>query len=324
MNLDKALDILEVNNPSEIKIDDLKAIGRRAKKRWHPDTIAGLNPSAEKIKEYEENFKLVDEAIFVLETFINGTYHNPQSAFKGKEKPPQKSSEEVLREEAPAMQTTLKSIFEQVKKQKFMYSEVEVVLSEGDKVKDLMSDDLKQDIPFWAVLSYFYSGYIGFILLVVGFFLGMITGETTQNIISIIIVLYAVFQALVCFLSILPMSRFWLPEKLVEIMRSVLIFNTNLFSNFLFRVGSIWHFLYAIPRFFARIFFVFVYVLYQPFILIFGNRVVRRVVKKQAYYANYADWYIETLIHSKSTDLTTEELFDLGEIHKNLIRVSEN
>lgn len=324
MNLDKALDILEVNNPSEVRIDNLKSITRRAKKRWHPDTIAGLNPSAEKIQEYEGNFKLVDEAIFVLESFINGTYHSPQSAFKGKEKPPQKSSEEVLREEAPAMQTTLKSIFDQVKKQKFMYSEDEVVLSEGDKIKDLMNDDLKQDIPFWAVLSYFYSGYIGFVLLIIGLFLGAIAGEMTQNIISIIIVLYAVFQALVCFLLILPMSRFWLPEKLVEIIQSVSIFNANLFSNFIFRVGSIWYFLYAIPRFFARIFYVFVYVLYQPFILIFGNRVVRRVVRKHPYYANYAYWYIEDLINTPASQLSVENLFDLGDVHSNLVKIKNS
>jgi hypothetical protein len=321
MNLDKALDILEVNNPSEVKIEDLKTIAKKAKKRWHPDTIAGLNPSAEKINEFEENFKLVEEAISVLESFIRGEYHNPESAYKGKQKSYQKSSEEILREEAPNMQSTLKSVFNDVKKKKFMFTEEEVVLSEGDKVKDLMNQDLKEEVPYFAVVGYFYSGYIGLILLIAGLILGAFLGESIQKIVAIAITLYALLQTIVCIVLILPMSRFWLPPKLSEIMVNLTNFNVNFFNNFIYRVGSVWHFIFGIPRFFARIFYFLVFVLYQPFILIFGNKVVRRVVKKQAYYANFADWYIEELINSRVTDLTDEQLFHLGDIYSDLSQV---
>jgi hypothetical protein len=323
MNLDKALDILEVNNPNEVKIDELKTISKKAKKRWHPDTIAGLNPSQEKISEYEENFKLVEEAIAILESFIKGNYHNSESAYKGQQKSYQKSSEEILREEAPNMQSILKSVFAEVKKKKYMFSEEEIVLSEGDKVKDLMNQDLKEEVPYFAVVGYFYSGYIGLILLIFGFLLGAVLGETAQKIVAIGIILYAVFQSLVCLGLILPMSRFWLPLKVSDIMVNVTNFNVNFFNNFIYRVGSVWHFIFGIPRFFARIFYFFIFILYQPFILIFGNKVVRRVVIKQAYYANFADWYIEELMNSKISELTDEKLFHLGDMYSNLSKVND-
>ncbi|WP_337043801.1 J domain-containing protein [Emticicia sp. 17c] len=323
INLDKALDILEVNNPSEVKPEDLKAIAKKAKRRWHPDTIAGMQPSAEKVQEYEENFKLIDEAIAVLQSFMNGSYHNPQSAYKGQPKQAQKSSEEILWEQVPEMQATLRSVFEEVKKRKFMYTEETVVLSEGDTIKDLMNEDLKQEVPYYAVVSYFFSGYIGFILLLAGLFIGFVGGPTVQNIVTFALFVYALFQTLVCLALILPMSRFWLPPAVSDLMVKVTNFNINFFNNFVYRVGSVWHFIFGFPKLLARIFYVVVFVLYQPFILIFGHRVVRRVEKKQAYYANFADWYIQELIHLNRAEFTNDQLFHLGEMYTYLSRVKE-
>ncbi|MBW4475663.1 MAG: hypothetical protein KME54_02020 [Tolypothrix brevis GSE-NOS-MK-07-07A] len=76
--LQEALLLLEISNLDRVVQSDLPLIRRKAFKRWHPDTIAHTNPSQETVKRYERNFRLIDQAIAMVEAYLRGEVHSSE------------------------------------------------------------------------------------------------------------------------------------------------------------------------------------------------------------------------------------------------------
>lgn len=241
---------------------------------------------------YQENFVRVEEAIDILRLFIGGRYHTQQNTSDAYSAPKQESSEEILRRNAPMMQTTLREIFAEVVARKFLFHQEDVVLSEGDKVRDLLRLDLSQKMPFYAALSFGYSICMAGLLFLILGFASLFINSTILGGLVMVTALWGAIQSLVCFMGLLPMSRFWLPQNLSDLMVRIINFPIFTMDSIMNRNNLISALLRIVVFGVAHLFNILALVLYQPAILLFGDRVVRRVVKKQDFYANYTDWYI--------------------------------
>ena len=322
MNLDQALYILEVNDPTSVTIDQLARISKRAKKRWHPDRIPLAQQDPKTVQYYQDNFVQVELAVEVLQSFIEGKYHAHQNTSQSYSAPKQESNEEILRRNAPMMQTKLREIFDEIVARKFMFHQEDVILSEGDKIGDLLQLDLSQKMPFFAALSFGYALCIsGLMFLIIGFAGLFIKSSLFVGAVGALVFIWLSAQTLVSFIGLLPMSRFWLPPSLSDLMVQIINFPILSLGFLVNGNNLISGLLRIIINGVAFLINIIAVILYQPAILLFGNRVIRRVVRKQAFYANYADWYVKELAHKPLNTLSVDELFKLGDMYTRLSRV---
>ncbi len=314
ITLERALDILEINNISSIEITDLPKIEKRAKKRWHPDTIAASKPSQETIDKYENNFKEIKQAVSIVQAFLNGDYNTGEKVKY--HTADYKEPEEIIRENANDIQEELKNIWPFVKEKGYKKTIEEVVLSPGDKLKDLLNDDFKDHTSFFSLASFFFSTFLFLIL----FLIGLLFRDTQfGNGYSFLLYVWYGCQTVACFLGLLPLSRFWLPQSLSEVMVGMINFGMGIYHWYEDELSDKWYFqiLFNVPIIVAKTAeYVILYPIYELAKIFFGEKVVRRVVKKQSYYAGGADWYIEQLIQKEPWAMTNNELFDLSYLHR--------
>lgn len=319
ITLEQALDILEINEITTVKVEDLPKIAKKAKKRWHPDTIAGTNPTQETVNKYEENFKAIEGAATAIYQFLKGDYQGGEKV-KYETKPNQNQEPEVIiRQNARDLQETLIKIWQTVKEKNYKKTVEEVVLSPGDKLKDLFTEDFKEHTSFFAIASFFYSIFLFLLLYLIGLFF---KNTGFGQFYFIILYIWLGIQTISCFLGLLPLSRFWLPEIVSNVMVKFINFG---FSIFHWYEGSelsdkwVFQILFNLPIIIAKAAeYIILYPIYEIAKLSFGERIVRRVVKSQPYYAGGADWYIETLMNKEPSQMTHDELFHLSHFYSEL------
>lgn len=335
LTLNRAIEILEIKDLSALKNDTgLKRTRRKAKRRWHPDTIAALNPNKTTVKKYEENFSLVDEAIDLVQAYLDGEFKaasstapktsSPYTSSQWEPPPPpkEKEPEEIILENAPYIQRTLQNLWGRVKELKYKMHEQVVTVAEGPLYSDLIQQDLEEDMPSLAVCSLYY----GLFWLAI---IGMIGLELTRynpmaaNIFAFFYLVIAIIQPLSCIIGFLPLSRFWLPPKVSSMM--VKFVNAGLAFPYLLDRVRLLNFIpilflfYLVPQGIAKVIkVIIVYPLYAIVGAIYKDKRMGKLQETVQYYAGYAEWYVERLINTDPREFTRSELFDLSALYYEL------
>jgi len=312
LTFDQAIELLEIVDISKLAIEDIPQLEKKSKKRWHPDKVAHLKDPAI-TQEYTIKFQQIETACQMISSYLNGTYHAGE-AFTQTSHTNYKEPEEIIRENAPDIQSTLRNLWNLIKEKQYKWTSEEVLLSDGFKLKDLLREDFKEDLAMLSVVSFFY----GFILL------GLLTaiGGAINPAIGTIIGIFWIFQGLSCVVGLLPLSRFWLPESLQNIMLWFINFGLKIYNwaEYESQVAAWWvQLLVAIPNLFAlAIKYVILFPLYEIAKAIVNDKVVGVVKKSVNYYAGAAEWYVDDLISKKAKEMTTDELFHLSHLYAEL------
>lgn len=320
MTLSSAIEILEITDLSKIDISELSTIRRRAKKRWHPDRISYANPGEETIKRFERNFSLVDKAIELVNDYLGGETPVSAKVAAGYNRSQQSERpEDFARRNAGEFQQMVRNVWARVKEQSYKLKEEVVILAEGHKISDLLMEDLKDNIPVIAFVS-LYNGIIVFTLIILIMVL-VLSGISNKMIVTIILYVLTfawIAQALSCVVMFLPLSRFWVPEKVESFVMGLT--NIGLSVNRVIEENR-WDenlvvaVIFGLPVRLAQISkWIILYPLYKLAGLLLGDRRIGRVQVKIKYYAGLSEDYIEELIYSDPNAFMQDQLFDLAYI----------
>ena len=314
MSLDLAIEILEITDIGKINIDNLSNIVRKAKKRWHPDKVASLKDDTIS-RKYNDNFKLIDSAAKEVDDFLNGKVGD-----EGTDR--SESSEEpvdVIRRNASEMQENISSVWSVVKERRFKFSDEEVLLSDGFSLKDVIESDFEESIAEHSIISFFYGGFFLSILAVILIAINPLLGFVGS------MILFSHIAS--CFLGMMPLSRFWLPEQIENIMLKFinfgLIFYKAVFHQLSGKKISIWAwFALKAPEFLASLVrWLIIFPLYEAAKAFAGDKVVGIVKQNIKCYAGAPEWYVEELISKIPNDMSDDELFDLSYLNTELRNV---
>jgi hypothetical protein len=314
LTFDKANELLEISNISRISNNEILEIKRRARKRWHPDKVAHLK-DPEITKEYTLKFQQIEDACHMVSAYINGTYQAGEAFYSSNtnhsiyEEP-----EEVIRKNANNIQIKLRALWGFIRDRKYKFSMKIVTLCDGYKLKDLLYEDFKEDIAMLSIVSFFY----GFILI------GILTaiGSAINPGIGSLISIFGILQAFSCFLGLLPLSRFWLPNAIQSIMLWFVNFGLGIYNWAENESQSaVWwvQILVAIPNLFAlALKYIILFPLYEVAKAIVNDKVIGIVKDNVNYYADAAEWYIDELISKNPNEMSSEELFHLSYLYSEL------
>ena len=307
LTLGEALSILEINSIDDLTESEIAKQKKKAYVRWHPDKIAHTGDK-NKIELYTAKTKLIEPAVQLLQLYLKGEY-DPRQKFDDTGRSYEYEEPlEVLRRNAPMMQAELSKVWSRVVETQFMKTEEETVLSEGHTLESLLRDDLQSDIVPLGITLMLHGFVIAMIIGIVGGIWSIFSSRYGGFIIGVANYGFPV-HFLICILVLLPLSRFWLPTLLA---RFVDWYSTAM-SNIIPTDNAFWNIVEVIGMVVGYIVkYVVVYPLYFVAIALVGQKVVRRVVVKQAYYANLASWYIEQLIRENPQSFSDEQLYHLG------------
>lgn len=314
ITFDQAIEVLEITNIEELTLQSLKKQVIKTKKRWHPDTITHLDDK-ELLDKFTKNFQLIEPANELITAYLKGEY-NIGEKFQKKQETQTKEPYEIIRENAQEIQNKLNNLWQIIKEKKYKHTVEEVVLSDGFVLKDLLVEDFKEDIAMLSVISFItYNNTLGLLTIILAIFfptLGLIGG------------IFWLVHAIFCFLGFLPLSRFWLHEKLQEPMIWFVNFGLRIydwiFISFQRSLGAML-FLRLIKLIGQFVKYIILFPLYELAKLTVGDKIVGVVKKKANYYANAADWYIEDLIQKKPIEMNEQELYDLSYLYTELTEV---
>lgn len=319
ISFDKAIELLEIADISKLTVADIPIIEKKAKKRWHPDRVIHLG-DPETTKEYTVNFQQVEPACQLIYSYITGSY-KAGNAYTYSRPSDREEPEEIIRQNAAEMQAWLNRNWSKVKEIRFKWAEEEVVLSDGFKLRDLLTEDFKEDIALLSVISFYYGIFLFGILTA----LAAIT--QLPIVIGTVLLIWAV-HVLACALGVAPLSRFWLPPVVSEVMIRFINFGLGIY-HWAERQGQTssnnWVvLLIRLPVLFGKLVkYVILFPLYELAKILIGDKVLGVVKTKVSYYAGIAEWYAEQLMSKLPQDMTRDELFDLSHLHSELRHVED-
>lgn len=317
IDLDRAVQVLGITDMSSVTLDSLANLGRRARKRWHPDQIS-FRGDEEEIARYTRNFQDIDPLLELVKLFLSGGVQSGPRVSPGREERRQ-SSYEVLRSEVPRLQAAICAVWDRVKGTKYKHEAETVVLSQGRKIRDVIDEEWQDDVIVAAVIA------LGYGVILAPFAAAM--AVPILNILAPLALLPIIAYFVACILALLPMSRMWLYDWLVTYMLWCVNAGCRL-HRFVMRHTTdsdllLWRILAYIPAVVAQIAkYVVAWPVYQIVKVIWGGRsigVVRRTIN---YYAGFADWYVDDLIRRDAAKMNHEELMDLMRMHKELTSCS--
>ncbi len=311
---DQAIELLEIADISKLKIEDIPQLEKKMKKRWHPDKVAHLQDSAI-TQEYTVKFQQIETACQMVYSYIEGTYQAGE-AFTQTSSKVHEEPEEIIRKNAPDIQSTLKNLWNLIKEKKYKWLVKEILLSDGFKLKDLLQEDFKEDLAMLSVISFFY-GLI---------FLGILTAiaGAINSVFGTIVGIIWLLQAISCFLGFAPLSRFWLKnDQVQDVMLKFINFGLGIY-NWAEEQGqtsaNVWVLLFIrLPVLFAKVVkYIILFPLYELAKVFIGDKVVGVVKQNVNYYADFAEWYVDELINKNPNEMTSEELFHLSYLYSEL------
>lgn len=306
LTFDLAIEILEISDISKVSLENLPRVIKSAKRRWHPDRIA-QNQDEQETEKYTQYFQLIDPASKLIKAYLNGTYHAGDK-FERESGVEYQEPVEVIRANAGGMQNSIQNSWDRIKQTKFKQEQKEIILSDGFRLSDLLTQDFKEDIAALSIISLIYGVLVCMlIILVVSLILPPL---------GVVVGIAWFLQAFACILGLLPLSRFWLPDKVQDPMLRLINFGLGIY-NWVFRkstTGSVWvQLLVNIPTILAQgVKWIILFPLVEISKAIVKDKVVGVVKEKVNYYAGGAQWYIEELINKSPMSLSEEELFDLS------------
>lgn len=317
MNLREAMDILELTSVDTLTPEALLHAAKKAKKRWHPDAIA-WRKDANETERYTRNFQQIESARGVVEAYLDGSYETGDRAKSGATHASREPAD-VIRENAAEMKRKISAVWAEVKLRKYRMTVERVVVSAGHKVSDLLQTDFDDDIAILSVISLFYGGLV----------FGLIAGAVGSGNRFLGVCAESVFvaQILACVLGMLPLSRYWLNERVQEAMLWFVNFGLRIFywTERRVRTDPWWaQLIVALPVLTALI---LKNLLLRPMVfvakIVAKDRMVGVVVKDVSYYAGLADWYVEQLLTKSVDKMTEEELFHLSHFYSEMAGFSQ-
>ena len=242
--------------------------------------------------------------------FLNGNLTAGERVKYSEEKV-YKEPHEVILENLDSMKERLYSIWPLVKEQKYEYVEEIVELSDGFSLKELLKADFKEDIFSFSVISFIYGIFMFFIFAVIAAFLGPLF----QSIVSIVWIAFA----LSCLLGFLPLSRFWMPEQLRNIVFKFIDFGLSAH----YTLSDSYHWVEQLISGLIQLFstlvkYIILFPLYEIAKILVKEKRVGIVRKKVSYFGGVAEWYIEDLLKKDRQDFTEQELYDFSSLYNKL------
>lgn len=317
LTFDQAIELLEITDISKIQVEDIPQLEKKMQKRWHPDKVEHLGDPAI-TQEYTVKFQQIETACQLVYSYLQGTYQAGE-AFTQKSSKIHEEPEEVIRKNAPDIQSILKDLWNLIKEKKYKWTEKEVLLSDGFKLKDLLAEDFKEDIAMLSVVSFFYG------LVILGLLAAI--ASAINPVLGGIVGFIWILQAISCVLGFAPLSRFWLKNQQVQdIMFKFINFGLGIY-NWAEEQGQTstktWVvLLIRLPVIFAKIIkYIIMLPLYELAKIFVGDKVVGVVKQNVNYYADAAEWYVDELINKKPNEMSSEELFHLSYLYTELSEV---
>jgi hypothetical protein len=319
LTFDQAIELLEITNIHQLKIEDIPQLEKTAKKRWHPDKVSHLK-NATTTQEYTTKFQQVEWACQMVYSYLQGTYQAGQN-FSNSEQRVHEEPEDIIRKNAPDLQNELKNSWDFVKKNRYKWTQEEVLLSDGFKLKDLLHEDFEEDLAMLSVISLFFGTIVLGILTVLGAAINSNVGWFVFGI--------WVLHAISCLFGFAPLSRFWLPQGLANWMVKFVNLGVSIFNFIQYEAHRsnqiVLRLLVQIPVLFAKLIkYVVLFPLNEIAKIVVGNKVVGVVKQSVNYYAEAAEWYVDALLIKQPHQMNTDELFDLSYLHSELSRAKSD
>jgi hypothetical protein len=307
MTLDEAIEILEITEDIDtISVDKLQEKRKRAMTRWHPDKVQ--DPIVK--ERYERQFKKIDQAVELIYEYRTSNRYAGQTFTDPKAEAFSSKREESLRAEAPAWKAQIEKVWAAIKSAGWNMTIKERVLSDGFKLKDVLDQDVKDDIMAYAVSSFVYGIYAFIMTLIPALFFPMLL---------VITVPVLLVHTALCFLMMLPLSRLWMPSWLNTaawfacdkglavgdfIMRSLGGFR-------LFRVLVNW------PYYFSKgTTLLVVRPIYSAIGHFLRDKVVGLKTTVERYFIDYPEHYVDQLLGKDTAQLSKQELQYLSRIYE--------
>lgn len=316
LSFDHAVEILEIVDISKVSTEDLIKIVKKAKIRWHPDRIAQYKDE-EEIAKYTKNFQQIDHAADLIESFILGEYKVGER-FERVNKQEYKEPSEVIREHAHEMQDNISKKWPYIKEIQYEWNAKEVILSDGFKLKELLVEDFREDLAGLSLISFVFGLFISMIFaLIAGLIFPPLAG---------LVGVFWVLHAVSCVLGFLPLSRFWLPDQVQDIMLWFINFGLGVF-NWAHReseVSTWWiQLLVNIPVLISYLIkYVVLFPLYELAKVLVKDKVVGVVKQRVSYYVGAAEWYIDDLLNTNPRAMQEDQLYDLSYLYAEFKQVS--
>lgn len=315
MTLDEAIELLEITEDiDKITEKDLNNKRRRAMGRWHPDLVATANDETK--ARYERNFKNVEPAVQLIYQYRTGTYFAGQDFEKGNAATGAHSRQQEadMRSNARQWVAGIQKVWQQIKNSGWAMTVRDTILSDGFRLRDVLRQDIKDDVMALSVTSLFY-GFYGFIAFCIpGIFLPYILFITLP---------VFVIHSLLCMLLILPLSRIWMSGWLTD----AAIFSCNkglIIGDVIMKTLGRWKFFRALvnwPFYFAKgMTLLIITPLYELAGYLLRDKVVGVKKRCERYLSDYPEFYIEQLLQKDPAQMTWLELRHLSEVHQVCLR----
>ena len=318
LTFDKAIELLEITNITKVEIEKMPQLEKAARKRWHPDNVSHLN-NPTLIEEYTLNFQQIGPACEMITEYLDGNYHAGE-AFIGKSQPMYDEPEEIIRNNAYEMQSELKNVWDFVKKNNYKHRVKEIILSDGYKLKDLLKEDFEEDFASLSVISFFYGVMTFGLIAAIGAMISPLFGS--------LIGIFVLIQALACVLGFSPLSRFWMPDSLKNIVAKLIDVGLGIYNWADSKAQSssniLIHFLVRLPALIAKLVkYIILFPLYEIAKAVVGDKVVGVVKQDVNYYADMADWYIEEIMNNNPLEMESDDLFNLSYLYSELLDIKK-
>ena len=305
-----------------------KKLEKEARIKWHPD-----HAPKGKDQEYTELTQDINEAVELLKTEIgNKTRGIGEKLEKEREEKftkEQRQQADVLRRSVKRMQEKIQESWSKIKNKIDQLERRDEVIAQGQKWADIIDDEIQHATLTKAVgaIATYTIIYVP-IALFCGFFLGNSgIGYLFTELISLIMLV----SLTSCFLGILPLSRYWLPQP-IEILMGFFITVGLAIARFLggkgiFRPTTgtsakdntrafIGVFISA-PIFISKVFEMIVlrpiYFLIKKML---GDRGEADFVRSKFYYAGFDITYIDYLLSKPPEEFDTEEILNIQKIFR--------
>ncbi len=311
---DRAIELLEITDIGSLTSADIDAICKKARHRWHPDRIAHLGDSAA-TAQYTANFQSVEISGQLIRAYLDGDLHAGER-FTAAPSTDDREPTEVIRENAPEMQHALRSVWTSVRACGFKLSSEKLQLSDGFLLRELLQQDLDDDISFLSIVSLAFG--------LAAFSIATAIAGAINPVAGGIAVLFTTVFVLACVVAAMPLSRFWMPETMTTIVLGFVNIGLKIFRTAApdpqgDTQPGVRGFITGLPVLVAKLVkWLLIWPLSKLAKLLVGDKAVGVVWKTQNYYAGAADWYIDELLSKSQVDLDNDELFHLSHLYSEL------
>ncbi|PCI19434.1 hypothetical protein COB64_03825 [Candidatus Wolfebacteria bacterium] len=319
ITLDQAIRLLVITDIKKLKAEDLKVVERKIKSRWHPDLVHHKRETDPNLyQRFQENFIAIEPCIAFLESYLRDQETVYEQPIREKEYAPGEEELGLSYEVIEMVQEMIQEVWTFVKSTKYKYHTKEFVVSKGFILREVLMEELKDDIPIQSVVAWASATVILIWLVIIGRYIEI--PLWTNGLLAIWCI-----HTIACFLMFLPLSRIWLPDKVLTVTLWLVNFGNRIHRKTYGKPGCnpIVAIVYGIPVFIANVIAlifkkVILYPLYSIAGLFLGDKTVGQVKEEINFYGGYAERYIEKLITMAPQAMNRKQVLDLSSIFTEL------